>query len=412
MNKHSYNQSNIKNNQIKATMDINASSIENKPLLAEVENDIQVENPLPRTNNNESAFRIWKNFICLCFVFALVFTSYLSLQNIESTLNSVAGLGITSLACVYLAVFISGIFAPVVVDYTSCKWVIVMGVFAQVVFVSSNFYPSWYTLVPASLFLGIVSSFFWTGQGIYLTNMAIDYSNIKNADLNQILTRFNGIFFFFFQSSQIFGNLISSLVLHAENGNIRNNSSPITNSSVLICGFHHCNKDEISVNSTNGDDHTSKDLVYILIGIYLALDVIALALTVIFLDNRPVRTERKKFKDSLSATLRFHKHKWILPLLPFFLFNGMEQGFLFSEYTSVSICVTFNYFQFVFYAAMCNTSYVITTFSMCSVLASKFPLRKFLALTSIGHNLSLYIYIFIYIIYIHVAFRLIQTSEC
>ncbi|KAI8520862.1 Protein unc-93 A [Branchiostoma belcheri] len=110
------------------------------------------------------------NLIVQSFGFLLLFTAYQSLQNLQSSINDDRNIGQTSLAVLYGVLILSCPFlAPVV-----------MGLFAN---------------------------------GAYLTELAIKYAQVSKENLSVVITRFFGIFFGIFQTSQIWGNLISSLVL-------------------------------------------------------------------------------------------------------------------------------------------------------------------------------------------------------
>lgn len=103
-----------------------------------------------------------------------------------------------------------------------------------------------------------------------------------------VVVRFFGIFFFSFQSSLIWGNLISSVVLSAGGGGPGLEPNGTILSEMLIkdvdtsvCGSAFCpsyaSQDEVIVKPPVTQIH-------ILSGIYLALNFVALALVALFLD--------------------------------------------------------------------------------------------------------------------------------
>ena len=110
--------------------------------------------------------------ICLCLSFTFIFTSYSSLQNLQSTLNDTAGLGVASLSCLYGAMIIAAFYSPVMVQVIGPKWAILTGFLTQILFAAANFYPHFYTLIPASVLLGLASTPEWAGQGVFLTQLA------------------------------------------------------------------------------------------------------------------------------------------------------------------------------------------------------------------------------------------------
>lgn len=79
----------------------------------------------------------------------------------------------------------------------------------------SQFYPRFYTMIPAGLLVGFGGGPLWCAKCTYLTVASEALAKLGggiNADM--ILTRFYGVFFMFYQFSQVWGNLISSTGKH------------------------------------------------------------------------------------------------------------------------------------------------------------------------------------------------------
>lgn len=79
-------------------------------------------------------------------------------------------------------------------------------------FVAAQFHPTAYTLIPTGLAVGIGGAALWCAKCTYLTMVAEAYNvlNGTKTNSNVLLVRFFGVFFFFFQTAQVWGNLISS----------------------------------------------------------------------------------------------------------------------------------------------------------------------------------------------------------
>lgn len=75
---------------------------------------------------------------------------------------------------------------------------------ALLLYVLANFYPHYYTLVPASMLAGFCLSNLWTAHATYLTNIAASYAELTNKSIFLVIGKFNGIFFMFFGISQVF----------------------------------------------------------------------------------------------------------------------------------------------------------------------------------------------------------------
>lgn len=174
----------------------------------------------------------------------------------------------------------------------------------------------------------------WSAKCAYLTTTGIRYSEINNETQGAVVTRFFGIFFLIFQSGQIWGNLISSLVLDSGGGDY------FRPDAGEVCGVNFCA--EMKSNLTNTTDTLAKpeySLVVKLVSIYLASGVLAVLLILILLDRLSGNLSRKK--DSVSgvslllATLMHLKDRRMQLVLPITFFSGIEQAFIFGDFTKV-----------------------------------------------------------------------------
>ncbi|KAL9262472.1 UNC93-like protein [Drosera capensis] len=94
--------------------------------------------------------------------FLLVFLAYGAVQNIESTLNTEDDLGTTSLGILYVSFTVCSMFAfPVVRSMGSKR---TLGVVGYWLFIAANLEPKWYSMFPASVYLGFTVSIIWVGQ--------------------------------------------------------------------------------------------------------------------------------------------------------------------------------------------------------------------------------------------------------
>lgn len=69
-----------------------------------------------------------------------------------------------------------------------------------------------YTLVPTSILLGLGAAPLWSAQGTYLTVTGNRHAEGTGQAGKDVVNQYFGIFFLIFQSSGVWGNLISSLV--------------------------------------------------------------------------------------------------------------------------------------------------------------------------------------------------------
>ncbi len=99
--------------------------------------------------------RIYKNVLTICFTFMLTFLAFITLNTLQSSLNTEKGIGITSLCVIHAGVVTSSLlFSPLVISVLGCKWTIASCILCYSGFAAANIYPTWYTMMPASVILG------------------------------------------------------------------------------------------------------------------------------------------------------------------------------------------------------------------------------------------------------------------
>ncbi|KAJ8791524.1 hypothetical protein J1605_020620 [Eschrichtius robustus] len=166
----------------------------------------------------------------------------------QSSLYSEEGLGVAALSTLYGAMLLSSLFLPpILIAKLGCKWTIVISMCCYVAFSLGNFYASWYARV----------------QGTYLTIMGNTHAEKTGKVGKDVVSQYFGIFFLIFQSSGVWGNLISSLVFGQTP-----TQGAIPEEQLESCGAGGCLGATASTNSTN---RPSQELIYTLLGIYTAI---------------------------------------------------------------------------------------------------------------------------------------------
>lgn len=265
-----------------------------------------------------------RNVIVLSLSFTSVFTAYVSLQNLQSSLNQEDGLGVISLSCLYACIIFSGVLAPTIVKTIGGKLSLVIPWIVHVVYTGANFFPGFATLLPASVLLGLVSGPQWVSQSLYIARNAdsLDHGN------HEILSKMNGIFFTCYETTQITGNLVASFILNQ--GKYETNTS---GTQLKVCGAADC---PLGSNGTMIEE-PEREIVYILLGVFLVFDIIGLFLTVVFLPPLPksVWTTKVSTKSSLVSCFLALGDWKLLCLVPLILLMAQEQAVLWTDFTKV-----------------------------------------------------------------------------
>ncbi|KAM3932697.1 protein unc-93 homolog A-like [Leptodactylus fuscus] len=290
-----------------------------------------------------------KNILVVSVGFLLIFVAFGGLQTLQSSLNPSGGLGAVSLSVTYGGqIFSAAVFTPFVVNKLGCKWILIIVTCFYIIYTLANFYPKWYTLMPASVMLGLGASPFWTAKCTYLTVSAKRHAMETGKKDMHVINQYFGIFFFVFQSSRIWGNLISSLVLNLAqpiDKTIWNDTDCGASEALLLTE----NLSQIHKNLSEQSGHWSPTpsvppqpssvLVDIILGVYVACCFLALLLFTVLLDpidhiieNTNAGCHENFWSPFLETIKHFHDKRQCL-LIPLTVYSGIVQGFILSDYT-------------------------------------------------------------------------------
>ena len=141
-----------------------------------------------------------------------------------------------------------------------------------------------YTLVPSGILLGLGAAPMWASKATYLTQLGQVYAKLTDQSVEAIIVRFFGFFFLAWQTAELWGNLISSLVLsggaHGGGGEHDENSTS-SESALELCGANFC----VVASSENSNLQRPPDSeIYEISAIYLACIVSAVVIIAVFLD--------------------------------------------------------------------------------------------------------------------------------
>jgi len=199
----------------------------------------------------------------------------------------------------------------------------------------------------------------WSAKCTYLTQAGPVYAELTDETSDVVITRFFGIFFLFFQSSQVAGNLISSTVLS------RSAPPPRTDEELALCGSEFC-PNSLSDNSSllNRPGNTE---IYTMSSIYLGMALLSSIIIASLVDpiTRFVSEPSKKKEASgfqlLIATFRHMKKPYQLLLIPLTIFSGVEQGYIGADFTAAYVSCGLGVHM---------VGYVMICFGACDALCS------------------------------------------
>ena len=331
----------VPNNIISDTIPVPQKAV---PISDKVGDSLQIDDPESKKDledlgvapPNRGAQRRWayKNVVGVSLSFFFIYSSFNSLQNLQSSINSDGGLGLASLSLIYAVFTLAGFIAPTVLKVIGTKYSLLIAFLCHLCYTLANFYPSWDTLVPVSILLGAASALVWAAGSCHLVHIAVMVAPTLDTGQDHLISIYNGLFFFVFQFSQIPGNLASSLILFPYGDGHYNSSVESNYSDTGICKHHTAAGDEFDVN-----------LLYILVFVYLLLVVSGTMFLLVMVNH--LGTEAKFmsntnkwkvfFRDPLTELISVMKDYKMILIAPISIFNGMELSFAFGTFSEVSL---------------------------------------------------------------------------
>lgn len=291
-----------------------------------------------------------KNVIVLGLAFMFIFTAFVSLQGLQSSLHIKDGVGVFSLSSIYVGTIISCFFAPWIIQRFTTKWTMVITFVFFTGYFAGNFHPEHYMLIPLGALLGLLAGPLFGAQATSITTIALAYAEHSHMpDQDHVINKFMGIFCGLYRTSNIWGNLITTLVIHKNNSEME---GILHNHSNRSCGSRYCLKDDIM-------DDLSEDLLVtidsntkiMLLSIYMGCGVMGIVTLISLFDQHKRRKKTHPCNDDeltsseiFLSTLKMFRDSKCQLLILIVVFVGLEQGFMFSDFTQVCYyLILYNY---------------------------------------------------------------------
>lgn len=196
--------------------------------------------------------RIWRNVILVGVGSLLFYSGMNPMTVLQSSLNSEDGLGVVSLAIKSAFMILGSLLASAILHRFGCKRTLVVGGFFYASYVAANFYPTWYTMVPASCVSGAAATIFLTAQKVYLAKLAHHYASVTDIDVDRIQSRLFVLMTVCVKLSSTIGYFVSSVILGTQDYD-----QFMASARLLICGAHYCNEDLESGYDATGNGVTN-----------------------------------------------------------------------------------------------------------------------------------------------------------
>ena len=295
-----------------------------------------------RGNNTDvSKSAIYGNLLSVSVAFCFIYSSYLALESLQSSLNNDGSLGVIAVSLLYACYFISVLYSPFVVDFLGTKFTLIGAFLAHTVYVISNFFPSWYSLLPASSLLGLLTAPQWTAQGVIVSKLAFQYASLVKVDPETNLTTFTGIFGFFMALSGLPGSLVSSLLLSSSDFNSSTSENVTDNPSQ--CGSFYCPSLSSNTDSTvtsGGSSKVTKSSLYLVVGVYLFINLCGLLTTVLFVKNVKSGDNKGNKTGLFKDLVKLCKDVKLLGTIVIVIYHSFSNSIYIAIFTNAYISCT------------------------------------------------------------------------
>ena len=245
----------------------------------------------------------YKNLVGVSVSFLISYSAYVSEVSLQSSINAAEGLGLASLVTLYASFMLVAIVTPTMMKVLGTKYSLVLGYLMFLLYTVANYYPHWYTLIPASILLGIAFGPIWASLNTHITAVAYQFAGSLQEEPAYLVTIFNGVHVFFYKLSYVPGNVASSIILFS--GRDRNGSSLASQSAISI---------ELSVCNNTEAANLDRLYLYILVSVFVVFDIVAILLVLLVIDN--LKPERKFVSN--GERFKFYVRKPVLTTLKIF----------------------------------------------------------------------------------------------
>ncbi|XP_070201028.1 protein unc-93 homolog A-like [Littorina saxatilis] len=318
---------------------------------------------LPEHNKTHS---IWRNFVSQCSASFLAVFAVIPSRNLQTSIHSANDLGKISLCCMYGSYIIGCFLTGFILNRFKAKCLLLSSLFFHILYSVANVIPSAFTLLPASVLVGLCQPAFWRVQDCLLLGYGLRYSTMAAMPPQQALRLFQTVTIITVHSAQILGNLLSSGLIsasdfhceeeweggpghhyhHHHNGHHNGSTSHLTHQHGAKGKSHRDEKWTYTLpfipiqTRRSADGSPPVNFYQLLTLIYLCMSVIAMGAVLIFFESPDVTLQRKApgWREKLKHVQTcLTDPRWLLIWFAA-TYIGFAQGIIISDISKQGCC--------------------------------------------------------------------------
>ncbi|CAH1801100.1 unnamed protein product [Owenia fusiformis] len=286
-----------------------------------------------RKPNLDTKQKILKNLFILTIGSMLVNIPSFGLISLQSSLNNEGGLGVAAISCQWAAFGLTSLLiAPSFFNTFGARKSFFVSWVLFLTFTIANAFPSWYSLIPTNILIGIGTGINWAANPIVVTSLALDYAYIKKtSETRPIIDSFQGLMLAGANSARIWGEIISASILLDDTLPIDDN---INNSTAFedVCGSEFCPNSNLTGTKIIQPPDEKK---YLLVGIYSGCIVLGLLTLFIIDPHKPTKTISAGKR--ILKTIKLQGNPKMMPLIALFVYNGFRQSLISGDFNQAFI---------------------------------------------------------------------------
>lgn len=250
--------------------------------------------------------------------------AFFVLAGLSTSLNQ--ELGFVAFGVMWFCWIITCCLAAPVATIIGQKYSLVLSVFCMCIFFASNYFPTWYTLIPGAVFMAIGGGLYWALIFPYMANTAEEYAAKTGGTVAYYTSQYFGIFYFAYGIAAVFGSVTSSAFLLPD-------QLAAANGSFAGSGNQSC---------SNGTQVISSALwaVYGLVSVTTMFGILSFLLACVLPKTSKDKVDASNtFMVNVRLYLKSLTQSSLLLVIPIMIYGGFSFGVYFGTFTKV--CVTY-----------------------------------------------------------------------
>ncbi|GAB6022879.1 Protein unc-93 A [Chamberlinius hualienensis] len=306
---------------------------ESHPLLQESNSSNPSKKSLPLK------WKIWINIVLISLSYGLANMNTAAISTVQSSINYKDSLGSSSLASLTIGSLIGSLFFNSIYKKLGNKVCMIIGSASNLLYILSNLYPTWYTMIPSGFLSGFFGSFLFITIKIIFAQMAQNYCQSQNQDdkVDKVQTRMFMINILLYKASIAAFLPVTSIILgvNDKQPTESNKENFMDNTTVFHCGSEYCNEGFGKMINLTAIDNSVTDFKSVFKLVMFCIGIWTIAIAILFFAYFPKSNDCHKKIKTFPISLMTKPR--IIMLIPSFMIIMAGDAFWSIDFVSAFI---------------------------------------------------------------------------